>query len=1169
MVGTMEIFKKLKSINISFYQDSVGSKIFPLGDKCTVSSFHFEEAVSYPYTGLVVVRTRQFLDFDSLDLNCLIVKIDYTVEDKAKAEIKDSRLVWALVKTIQSLPDYQVTEDNKLITYYQYQIALVSPLERLKNYHCNTFYKGLKIHEILRKLLVPGNTTSLPLVSENNINIHKLETVEALNTSKVLIQPNDESYYDFFNKLLIAYGINYILEFDEKYGVKITFSRDQNYCYVESKDSNDTSKYGSATVLGAQRESAIECGKAPDKDTDSKRFAYLNTENYSKSYVALEKTDEIVKSVRQSFLSLETAGNDFEFLKNKQIDEIETNIRTRLNFSRTFLESSGFRDIRVYPGCHLNIIQNSKRVPYVLWSLVTDINISVNDSTKLKIGAISLNGLGAGTKLGCLMPPAIAPDFSSESTSNNSDLDIVEAVVCSQDGSISDGDVATTVDDDYGINNDKFYARFANGDVKLIHSLLNASENYTNKMVQGQQILVLRKNGTYYLYSTKAQSLDINSPSLLKDVDDNSEQIWKGSHNGLIHYSEYNSGREYILSLLMNDADLVDKATVMAAFAQSDTSIHDKNYYEEINGATEDKVAAAIDTYKNAKSALRAKLKELKRTCDEGSFKDIADELPAKPIVLTNLLKTSDSKEDAQEGSKADENNELQKLVEQYNTAFEALNELAGKIDEKCKLQYLEKMKQKESIPDVKGKVLEDFPALDPDAEGIGAQERAERQVALKAKTLEYVEKKYKNREYVRSSLGVQNSGEIRVQSSGSDVIITGDNIKLIGSSSILLSAPTVTLSGSESVVASVGVSNVTVQADGTSIYAPAAYNGFVPTKAGQASSTLSSTLAVKGYSGIEASAFDVNISASNAMALSDGLGGSIGLGFGEVTLKGSNVTISTTGKFNQGVSLAAFSKTLVMDIAASLAGGSDDGYAYPSVQTALAQPFAILSDIGEGSDVAGELSEAKSQLKNPPAGVSKRYLRFNLAQKIIALIFYILDRIYEVCKLIETSMSLHAAKKSSDREKRNAELKDLNGYDDSLYDYETYEQNAYLNPFKNSIHASKLDHIRMYIQHLKFLNGMILAGATCYRSNLEIGSPFGASSIKLSTNSITTETARDEHKMGNVEYAIAPLAGANGDAMDPNSIVSEVKSAADDGSKVSVNMNKFNGTKYDKNGQP
>lgn len=360
----MEIFKRLKDINISFYKDSVDSKISPLGDKCTVSSFHFEEAISFPYTGLVVVRSRYYLDFDSLDLNCLIVKIDYTVEDKAKAELKDTRLIWALVKNIQSLPDYQITDDdNKVVTYYQYQLALVSPLERLKNYHCNTFYKGLKIHEILRKLLVPNSTTSLPLISESNINVHNLETVEALNTSKVLIQPNDESYYDFFNKLLIAYGINYILQFDEKNGVKITFSRDQNYCYVE-KTGSDASKTKNTPILGSQRDLAFECGKAPDKHTDSTRFAYLNTENYSKSYVALEETDEIVKSVRHSFLSLETAGNDFEFLKNKQIDEIETNIRTRLNFSRTFLESSGFRDIRVYPGCHLNIIQNAKRVPY-------------------------------------------------------------------------------------------------------------------------------------------------------------------------------------------------------------------------------------------------------------------------------------------------------------------------------------------------------------------------------------------------------------------------------------------------------------------------------------------------------------------------------------------------------------------------------------------------------------------------------------------------------------------------------------------------------------------------------------------------------------------------------------------------------------------------------------
>ncbi len=1146
----MEIYKILENTHISFYKDSVNTKISPLGDDCKISSFHFEEAISYPYTGMLVVRAKTFLDFDSLDLKCLIAKIDYAIADKAKADAKATRFVWTLVKSIQSLPEFHVIENNQDITYYQYQITLVSPLERLKNYHCRNFYKGLKVHEIIKKLLVPNDSVHLPLISDGNIDVSKLSDIAELDTCALLIQPNDESYYDFFNRLLIAYGINYILKFD-KDGVKIIFSRDQDYC-------ND--QENKVLPIGSQRKNAFECAKDPQSVSDLTKFAYLTGENYSRNYVATDKTEEVVKAVRHSFLSIETTGNDFNFLKNKQIDEIENNIKTRLNLSRTLVASSTFRDIRVSPGCHLNIIHSDNRVPYILKSLITDISVDSKDPIRLKFEGLSLKGLHTDTKLGCLMPSGIAPEISINSASGRGDLDIVEAVVCGKNGSITEGEKSLDVDDDRGINNDKFYAKIDNGDVKLVHSLKTSSACYTNKMVQGQPILVLKKNGTYYLYSTKAQSLDISNASSLKDVDDNSEQIWKGPNNGLIHYSEYNSGKEYILSLLMNNADAVDKAIRMAALDQSDTSIHDEKYLENINGGEAGKVATTIAAYKEAKSALRAKLKQLKQDCDAGSFKDIEKELPTKAIVLTDLVKASTSD--------AAETNELQKLVDKYNSAFENLNDLATKINDDCRLQYLEKMRQKTAVPSVKEQVIAEHPELNPDAEGISESESNRREEALKRKTLETLREGYKAREYVRSCLGIENSGEIRVQSSGSDVIISGDNIKLIGSSSITLSAPTVTMEGRSSVVSSVGLSKVTVQPDGTSIYAPAAYNGFIPKKAGQASDKMSSSLAVKGYAGIEASAFNVSLSATNALSLGDCLGGGISLGFGAVALKGSTVSISTTGKFNQGLALASMTQSLVMDIAASLAGGSDNGHAYPSVQTAFGLPYSIIGDVAEFLEVKGGVQEARANLKQPPAGVSRHMLRFNYVQKIIACIFYTLDRIYEVLKLIETSMSLHASKKLSNREKANANIKQVgvDDYDDSLYDYGEYTTNEYINPFKNSIHASRLDHVRMYIQHLKFLNGMIAAGATCVRSNLELGSPFGASSIELSTNCITTTTQRDEHKMGNVLYAIAPAAGVNGD--DPNSALSEV-SSADPDSEVSIGLNNFDGSKFDANGDP
>ena len=286
-----------------------------------------------------------------------------------------------------------------------------------------------------------------------------------------------------------------------------------------------------------------------------------------------------------------------------------------------------------------------------------------------------------------------------------------------------------------------------------------------------------------------------------------------------------------------------------------------------------------------------------------------------------------------------------------------------------------------------------------------------------------------------------------------------------------------------DAIAQNVGSSSVSIKVDGTTIYAPAAYSGCNVNRPENAADLLSSTFSVKGFSGITGKAFDVSINANNNFSLGGNLGCGIKMGYGTVNVVGAELNVDTIGRFEQTANIAKFTVSLAADIITSLA--ATDKSAMDLKNNIINTVFTGYDDFIQGKDfIANKFDDAKK--KNTDAERTFTYI-----QTVISWIDYVIDCVYFICKQVYVYMDWV----QEEKEKKGKSTKD--------------DRNAYLVPFPNS-ERSWLDQIRLYIDYLKVVNSLVVAGANAY---------FHGSSGFLKPSLTTMKITSQQIKMETDEY--------------------------------------------------
>ena len=660
-------FRRFGSIHTEFFTDNM-LRVNDFG-RCEVLSFHLEEGISHPYTGILNLVTVNPLNLSKIDLNYLYVKVHYNINyiydhmiDDAKSG--DERTVWALIKEITKLPKKVMVNpyNSNEKFYYQYQLTLESPLARIKNF--TTIFKNLKIHEILKDLLSRGSVTEgtvyNPLLCE--LDCSRICDLNSLDTSALEIQRGQEDALSFFNRLLIGYGINYIFEFDEEKGVKLIFSCNEKY-----KENNLEFNCTNDQYLAARKHSYI----------------YFANDFLQKKSIQFEKARDFAKKLKNSWLSFEMSRTDTNGIRAQQVKNIYKNLCIRKLGANPKLVSQSVEDIRLTPGIVLNSYIDEINSKYIVADVTTDVTAFSSNAgenmVSLKTECLELvdhpaiallddkaDGdhfeFDSKTEFGSLVHQELANLLSLD---NKQSLDIVEAMACAKDGLINPDSPADYAEDK-AENNDLFYAIITNNNDNVIikvHTLIEANITSVMKIMQGQRILVMQKGGAYYLYGCVPQPVNIeNDPR-----EGINQEIMNLKKESSISLMTFQNNQEYIYSLLKKGARQVEDAVIVQALENNDPGSHDVTYVNTYNKQVIDlhnDYVASRENYQKALEALNAKY---------------ADGHVRLSKYYSNNKLNQDTPYELQD---------VNKCKESYNRVCEKLYDLAGNIVTDCKINF-------------------------------------------------------------------------------------------------------------------------------------------------------------------------------------------------------------------------------------------------------------------------------------------------------------------------------------------------------------------------------------------------------------------------------------------------------------------------------------------------
>lgn len=955
-------FRKFGNISVEFYRNNM-QKVTDF-DGGEVTSFHFEEGISHPYTGTLDLISSKPINIGRLDLLYLYVKISYQVyhiyeneNDPSSDNDCDTRTVWALIKTVTNLPKINRVSpyDPNVKFYYQYQLKLESPLARLKNN--NTIYKNYKIHQIIADLLSRKNNESEnnvynPLLA--NVDFSRIQNLPELDTSTLEIQRGQEDALTFLNRILIGYGINYIFDFDEQKGINLVFSRDQQY----------------------KNNFELDCTDNLSVAKNQSSFVYVSNNIIEKQSVHFEQAKNLAKNLKNNWLNFEADRTDTSGIKSSQIKFIYKNLCIRKLMANPKLTSQDVQDIRVQPGLHLNSNINELNSKYVVRNVITNLTTFFSNSKKntllLKIDCIELidhplyeelDDKAAGdyfefdskSELGSLVHQEIADLVSLDPKQT---IDIIEAQACSEDGSIDISQTAS-YSKDTAKNNDLFYAVVTGNTFKnviKVHTLIDSSSTTVTKIMQGQRILVLQKGGSYYLYGYVPEPLAVDDDKW----EGISQDIVNFKNESSISLQNYKSNDEYIYSLLKTSPKAVESAVVYQALESNQPELHDDKYLNEYQASVEEK----HKDYKTTYNAFQAALIALYNKYENGKF-------------LKDYI-------DASGKAKTDAPEEVKKVITcktAYKSSCEKLWTLAQNIVKNCHIALI-----KEAPKNI-------MAYTNPGGFSFNA---ADGNFEVTAKKI------------------VLNANNIEIAASENEEVDPITNT-IIDTGNITISAP-------NKINSKVGCASVKTEKTGVTISAGATIFGESPDKAdSNKSDTLSSKFSVKTFDGISASAFSVSLKAGNSLQLKGPLGSGVTLGYGTVKVVGSEVKINTIGKREQVRNITEYSINFATDMAFSLFKAKNS--AFYKVTKGMKETGFYAYDKGVGA-----AKTIKKFIKNRDKYKSGDKPLFDYIQALFDTIIWFIDLIFAFVKAIlekiEKDRLQRVKDASKDKKLKNADQK-------------------------------------------------------------------------------------------------------------------------------------------------
>ncbi len=958
--ATNTVLRRFGYTSIEFYRNNM-QKVTDFG-RCEVTSFHFEEGISHPYTGILNLITQNAVDFGKLDLTYLYVKISYQInyvyeQEPEEYNTGDTRTVWALIKTVTNLP--KVEKVNPYNTNekfnYQYQLTLESPLARLNNKQ--TIFSELKISQILSELLNRGDSKEgkesaglyNPLLCE--IDVSKIQNLAQLDTRTLKIQRGQEKTLSFFNRILIAYGINYVLDFDENKGVKIIFSCDQDY----------------------KKKFAPNCTNDLNIASKDINYIYLANATLKKNSIQFDEARVSAKSLKNSWLDLEADRTDTSGIKSSQLKLFYKNLCIRNLAVNPKLSAQSVQDIRLEPGLILNSDIDSITSKYVVENLITDITTVFKDKSKENTVQIKNDCLelvdhpafvelddksdgdyfefDSKTELGCLVHQEVD---SLESLDPKQSIDIIEAQACSENGSVDITQAASFVKDT-AKNNDLFYAFISGNNSKIIiqvHTLIDADTTTAKKIMQGQRIMVLQKGGTYYLYGYVPEPLAVD------------DDKWEGISQDIVNFrnessisiQNYKTNDEYIYSLLKTGAKAVESAVVYQALDENQPELHDDIYLNNYKSKVEEK----HKDYKTKYEAFQNALITLYNKYEDGKF-------------LQNYI-------DASGAAKNDAPNEVKQVVNcksEYKISCENLMSLAKDIVKNCHITII-----KEAPKNVMT--------------------------------------------YTNPGGFSFNSTDGSFEITAKKIVLNADNINITASerepkeldpvTNAYIETGNISISAANKVNSKVGCASVKTDKTGVTISAGATFFGQITDKDDvDKGDALSSKFSVKTYDGISASAFSVSMKAGSSLALKGPLGSGINLGYGSVKVVGSEIKLNTIGKREQVRNITEHSMNFLADLIASAAAGKES--AYYKVYRGLKEGGFYIYDKGLGGyKTFSKLNKTHKKYKSGDKPL------FDYIQAICDTIIWVVDLMFALTKSIiekiEKDRTARITKASKDKKK-------------------------------------------------------------------------------------------------------------------------------------------------------
>ena len=1005
-----------------------------------IYDFVFEEKLSTGFQGTVKVKRKTQLNLMSVDLDKTLVRVCIGING-VDGKVSQ-RWIWALIDSIsyEGKTSFKNQKgDSELLCVYL--LKLISPLAKLKSYFGKRSFIDKSATEILKAILSgygkskdrsADKNNSLSAQDPENIKFHGLDVFPydffipdfseisdsiGLKELSLAVQQGDESDLDFFNRLLIAGGINF------------TFVHKRDACSIVFSE----------TAHFVKDEDCPQVTAETNKVTDLTKFELLDELRYSKKGSSEQKA----QAHAEAFYSTLLGGECASFNYNGGMDLVRAQIKRNLerrNDRNNIVFSAKIQNVSCYPGCILDIANFDCGKQILIERSLTHVNTLADTVYPLshQLWGLVLDDSGStvetsqeGSKNTLSKRADRLGSFAPDPEQIIQALSLHPAVVCDPSGNIEETvtDSNSLVTKNIEEKKQKtrtvctfahmFYARLQpEGNVVLVKVLPGSEFSRQHIPPVGTKILLLISGGVFFMYSYRQDDLcnetDNVSGLLSSAVTDifaesrNSKLTLNTAVNGTDFKKNYEGEASIVLSRYNNVIEYIAEK-----IKRSSTDV--------------ERCMAWLEVISNRTFIAETYLEKYEKKVDDAHNRYIQ----LKQLLNTALENFSNARKNI-DLSLNDPEISGQERQSSYESKILALR-AEYKLDD-----LREKFKQlNNEIKDLAKALVNDL--------GLEQIKQSDGQLPLFGESATYSELDITS----DNDLSVFAENELKLQ--GKRIVLTADNIEINANEAVKLYSE-------NAISQAVKTASISLKGDGATIFGPGTYSGYDVKKdeTYNTSNMFSSTFAVKGYNGISGSAFNISLGASNNLALKGSLGTGMNFGYGAISMTSERFNYISEGRRDLIANMAKFGIEFGTDLALSLGATNKSDVTIKNV--VINTVNTIYDDVITGIDKS-QIINGKVEETNK-AGVTGGQKACCYLESVMIAISVMLDYIYDVCKIVYSS-------EDADIQRKDKENGTTRPDKDKPY---------YLRSIDNAS-ISKLDQTRLYINYLKIVCNLTIAG--------------------------------------------------------------------------------------------